>query len=186
VALHLPFPNVVADVRRIPIHPDHWNPLAWSRDMKRGKPFAATFGAERIVLARTESDHVFALEDRCAHRQVPLHAGVISGESIRCCYHGWTYDSNGRCTDIPHMTGERTPIAVRSYPCREHAGMIFIFPGVPSLTTQDALPALATSSDPRYKTWRFGRVVRCHYSFMHENLMDMHHQFLHRKQMGLK
>jgi phenylpropionate dioxygenase-like ring-hydroxylating dioxygenase large terminal subunit len=33
-------------------------------------------------------------------------------------------------------------------------------------------------------TRRFGREVACHYSFMHENLMDMNHQFLHRKQMG--
>ncbi|KAF7962081.1 hypothetical protein AWV80_25955, partial [Cupriavidus sp. UYMU48A] len=40
-----------------------------------------------IVLVRTESGTIFALEDRCAHRQVPLHAGVVEGEFIRCGYH---------------------------------------------------------------------------------------------------
>ncbi len=66
------------DLRRIDIHPDHWYSLAWSREVKCGK--------------------VFALEDRCAHRQVPLHAGVVDGESIRCCYHGWTYITAGLTT----------------------------------------------------------------------------------------
>ena len=47
-----------------------------------------------------------------------------------------------------------------------------------------ANPALGAASDPAYKTRRFGRPVHCHYSFMHENLMDMNHQFLHRRQMG--
>jgi len=28
------------------------------------------------------------------------------------------------------------------------------------------------------------REVACHYTFMHENLFDMNHQFMHRKQMG--
>src|SRR5262249_33076250 len=35
-----------------------------------------------------------------------------------------------------------------------------------------------------YKTRRYAREVACHYSFMHENLMDMNHQFLHRRVMG--
>ncbi len=121
----------VRDLRRVPIHPDNWYPLAWSREVKRGKTHGVRFAGEPIVLVRTESGAVFALEDRCAHRQVPLHQGVVDGESIRCCYHGWTYDCTGA-----------------------------------------------------YKTRRFGREIKCHYSFMHENLMDMNHQFLHRRQMG--
>jgi phenylpropionate dioxygenase-like ring-hydroxylating dioxygenase large terminal subunit len=45
-------------------------------------------------------------------------------------------------------------------------------------------PALGSVADPRYRTRRFGREVACHYTFMHENLTDMNHQFLHRKLMG--
>ena len=46
------------------------------------------------------------------------------------------------------------------------------------------LPPLGSAADPAFKTRRFGKTVACHYTFMHENLMDMNHQFLHRKQMG--
>ncbi|WP_423197102.1 MULTISPECIES: Rieske 2Fe-2S domain-containing protein [unclassified Cupriavidus] len=182
--IETPADPVERDLRRVPIHPDHWYPLAWSREVGKGKAHGVQFAGEPIVLVRTETGKVFALEDRCAHRQVPLHAGVVDGESLRCCYHGWTYDCTGRCVDVPYLGKERLPNGVRAYPCREHAGMIFVFPGDPALADTRPLPALASVSDPQYKTRRFGREVKCHYSFMHENLMDMNHQFLHRRQMG--
>lgn len=174
----------VRDLRRVGIHPDHWYPLAWSHEVKRGKTHAVTFAGEPIVLARTESGKAFALEDRCAHRQVPLHQGVVDGESIRCGYHGWTYDCSGKCIDVPYLGRERLPNGVRSYPCREVEGLIFVFPGDAELAEARPLPAFGSVSDKKYKTRRFGRPVNCHYSFMHENLMDMNHQFLHRRQMG--
>ncbi|QOT81015.1 aromatic ring-hydroxylating oxygenase subunit alpha [Cupriavidus basilensis] len=172
------------DLRRVTIHPDHWYPLAWSREVKRGKAHGVRFAGEPIVLVRTASGAVFALEDRCAHRQVPLHAGVVDGESIRCCYHGWTYDCTGRCIDVPYLGRERLPNGVRSYPCREVQGLIFVFPGSAVLADETPLPSLGSVANKAYKTRRFGREVKCHYSFMHENLMDMNHQFLHRRQMG--
>ena len=146
---------------------------------------ACTFAGDPIVLVRTESGKVFALEDRCAHRQVPLHAGVVDGESIRCCYHGWTYDCTGRCIDVPYLGRERLPNGVRAYPCREEAGLVFVFHRRPGARRNArSFPTLAPLTDKAYKTRRFGREVKCHYSFMHENLMDMNHQFLHRRQMG--
>jgi hypothetical protein len=62
--------------------------------------------------------------------------------------------------------------------------MILIFPGDPALA-QDRLPtALGSYRRKDYKTRRLYREVACHYSFMHENLFDMNHQFMHRKYMG--
>jgi phenylpropionate dioxygenase-like ring-hydroxylating dioxygenase large terminal subunit len=46
------------------------------------------------------------------------------------------------------------------------------------------LPVLPEFDSPAHKTMRFSRIVRCHYSFMHENLLDMNHQFLHRGVVG--
>ncbi|MCG5079068.1 aromatic ring-hydroxylating oxygenase subunit alpha [Paraburkholderia tagetis] len=174
----------VRDLRRVPIHPDHWYPLAWSSEVRRGKAVGVHFAGSPIVLARTASGTLFALEDRCAHRQVPLHAGVVTGESLRCGYHGWTYDCTGRCVDVPYLGRERLPNGVRAYPCQEVHGLIFVFPGDIELAQERELPTLPSVADKAYKTRRFGREVKCHYSFMHENLMDMNHQFLHRRQMG--
>jgi phenylpropionate dioxygenase-like ring-hydroxylating dioxygenase large terminal subunit len=170
------------DLRRVGSHPDHWYPLAWSRELKPGKTYATSFAGEPIVLVRPKQGPVFALENRCAHRQVPLSEGIVSGCAIRCCYHGWTYDASGTCIDVPYLGKDKLPNGVRSYPCREQDGVILIWPGDPQ--TIKPLGPLSEAGNNAFKTRRFGKQVRCHYTFMHENLMDMNHQFLHRRQMG--
>ena len=77
------------DLRRIGINPDFWYPVALGDDVRHGKTFAARFAGERIALYRSASGKLYALEDRCAHRQVPLSMGVVEGEALRCCYHAW-------------------------------------------------------------------------------------------------
>lgn len=170
------------DLRRIGAHPDHWFPVAWSREVKPGRTYATAFAGEPIVLVRPERGEIFALEDRCAHRQVPLSKGVVNGCSVHCCYHGWRYDAAGRCIDVPYLGKGKLPNGVRSYPCFESSGIVFVWPG-----TAPAGPppeSLGATADTSYKTRRFGRIVKCHYTFMHENLMDMNHQFLHRQTTG--
>ena len=181
----LPLVSVAPDIdaRRVKINPDYWYPVAWSRELKTAKPLAVKFAGSPVVLVRPKEGAVFALENRCAHRQVPLDKGVVSGCAIRCGYHGWTYDASGKCIDVPYIGKGKLPNGVKSYPCREEAGLIFIFPGDPALA-DDFFPDLSAATGTAYKTRRFGRVINCHYSFMHENLMDMNHQFLHRRIMG--
>lgn len=175
------------DLRRAGLHPDFWYPVARSNALKRNKALAVRFAGDPVVLARGEDGACFALEDRCAHRQVPLHLGVVCRDGLKCGYHGWTYDATGRCTNIPYLRasdGSRCPNGVRSYPCREAYGFVFIFPGDAAKAATTPFPEIPTHGDPRYKVRYLDRRVDCHYSFMHENLMDMNHQFLHRRLMG--
>lgn len=176
----------IADLRRVGAHPDFWYPVALSRTVRRGRVRAAVFAGERIALYRGASGLVHALEDRCAHRQVPLSMGVVEGETLRCCYHAWAYRGDGRISQIPYLTkGDgRPPRGVRGYPVREAYGLVFVFPGDPAKAEATPLPQLPAFDSPAYKTMTFSRTVRCHYSFMHENLLDMNHQFLHRGVVG--
>ncbi|MFD9462815.1 Rieske 2Fe-2S domain-containing protein [Streptomyces sp. NPDC060027] len=189
---HLPdgrlraLPAPVQDLRRIGISPDHWYPVATSRKVRRGRTFATAFAGERIALYRGRSGTVHALEDRCAHRQVPLSMGVVEGEILRCCYHAWAYRGDGRISQIPYLPKdcERPPRGVRSYPVREAYGLVFVFPGDPALASAAPFPLLPEYRSAAHRTMTFSRTVRCHYSFMHENLLDMNHQFLHRSVLG--
>ena len=123
-------PGRVRDLRRTGLHPDHWYPLLRARRLKAGAAVGVSFGGEPIVLVRTTGGKAYALEDRCAHRQVPLSAGVVSGEHIQCCYHGWTYDCTGKCINIPYVgKSDAVPRGVRAYPCREDYGFVWVFPG---------------------------------------------------------
>jgi phenylpropionate dioxygenase-like ring-hydroxylating dioxygenase large terminal subunit len=172
------------DLRQVAASPDHWYPLAWSDELRAGRTLGRRFADLPIVLYRGASGRVFALEDRCAHRQVPLHLGVVSGEGLKCHYHGWAYDCSGKCVDVPYLGKERRPNGVKSYPAREVDGLILVFPGDPTLADARIPTTLGSSQRRDYKTRRLNREVACHYTFMHENLFDMNHQFMHRKQMG--
>ncbi|EQD31360.1 vanillate O-demethylase oxygenase subunit [mine drainage metagenome] len=173
------------DLRNTGLHPDFWYPLARSPDLKPGTALGVSFAGEPIVLVRPQKGTVFALEDRCAHRQVPLHLGMVRGDRVQCGYHCWTYDRSGNCVNVPYLDKSQSlPNGVRSYPSREAYGLIFVFPGDPAKLQTTPFPSVSTYAKPEYKTRFLDRRINCHYSFMHENLMDMNHQFLHRSLMG--
>jgi phenylpropionate dioxygenase-like ring-hydroxylating dioxygenase large terminal subunit len=128
---------------------------------------------------------VFALDDRCAHRQFPLHKGVVTGQGLRCGYHAWTYGPDGHVAAVPYLPkGACKPAGVRSYACREAYGYVFVFTGPREKAADVPFPELPRFASPATRTLHFWRPVACHYSFMHENLMDMNHQFLHRGILG--
>jgi len=173
------------DLRKTGIDPNFWYPLARSKDLLKGKTLGKTFAGEPIVLVRTKDGAVFALEDRCAHRQVPLHLGVVRGERLQCSYHCWTYDKTGACVNVPYLDKDQAlPNGVRSYPTREAYGLVFVYPGDLAQLEAAVFPNIASFGTREYKTRFLDRRINCHYSFMHENLMDMNHQFLHRSLMG--
>jgi len=173
------------DLRRVAAHPDYWYPVAWSHELKKGATHGVRFAGDPIVLYRGASGRAYALEDRCAHRQVPLHLGAVAGDTLRCGYHGWAYDCSGKCIDVPYLGPEHLPNGVKNYPLHEVDGLIFVFPGNPQLAESRKPASIGARADARYVTRRLNRKVACHYTFMHENLFDMNHQFLHRRQMGL-
>ncbi|MFE7954522.1 Rieske 2Fe-2S domain-containing protein [Streptomyces sp. NPDC057413] len=179
-------PSGDVDLRRVGLHPDFWYPVALSRRVRTGRVRATTFAGQRIAVYRGASGAVHAVEDRCAHRQVPLSMGVVEGDTLRCCYHAWAYRGDGRISQIPYLAkGDgRPPRGVRGYPVREAYGLVFVFPGDPAKAAVAPLPHLPAFHSPAYRTMTFSRTVRCHYSFLHENLLDMNHQFLHRGVVG--
>jgi phenylpropionate dioxygenase-like ring-hydroxylating dioxygenase large terminal subunit len=120
--------KATADLRQVGAHPDHWYPVAWSHEVKRGKVVASAFAGEPIAVVRPEQGELYALEDRCAHRQVPLSKGSVKDCRVHCCYHGWSYDASGKC-DVPYLGKGKQPNGVRTYPACECDGIVFIWPG---------------------------------------------------------
>lgn len=107
------------------IDPNFWYPVAWSHKVRPGKTFAARYAGHPIALIRPEYGPVYALEDRCAHRQVPLSKGVVDDKGcVKCCYHGWAFDRAGKCVTVPYLNKEGVGRPVKSYPCREKSGLI--------------------------------------------------------------
>ncbi len=103
------------------------------RRLRRGRTLAKTLLGEPLLLGRDREGRPFAVLDICPHRGIPLSYGAFDGREIECCYHGWRFDTAGRCTAIPSLVeGQRFDIArikLKSYPCREVQGNVWVFVG---------------------------------------------------------
>jgi nitrite reductase/ring-hydroxylating ferredoxin subunit len=106
-----------------------WLPVLESKRLGRD-PVRVTYWGSPVVLFRTESGKIGALEDSCPHRAVRLSSGSVQGESLRCGFHHLRFDASGACTDAPTVLGAddafRRGCTVRQYFVREALGLIFI------------------------------------------------------------
>ncbi len=110
---------------------DIWYFALSGHQLKPGRMVAKTLLGEPIVFARDRNGTVFALQDICPHRAIPLSCGRFDGSEVECCYHGWRFNGEGQCTAIPSLVEGQTldfsRFRVRSYPVREVQGNIWIF-----------------------------------------------------------
>ena len=107
-----------------------WQPVALTQDVAKGKAHPIRIMGEDLTLYRGDSGTPYVVGGRCAHRCTVLHTGVVRGEEISCMYHGWRYDGEGLCTDIPAETRPRPDqVRIVAYPARDYAGLIFAYMG---------------------------------------------------------
>jgi phenylpropionate dioxygenase-like ring-hydroxylating dioxygenase large terminal subunit len=110
-----------------------WYYAVPSPRLRRRAVQAKVMLGEPILLGRDAAGAPFALRDLCPHRGMPLSAGRFDGCQVECCYHGWRFDTSGRCTMIPALVPGQafTPdhIHVRTYPVREVQGNLWVYFG---------------------------------------------------------
>ncbi|MDZ4715473.1 MAG: aromatic ring-hydroxylating dioxygenase subunit alpha [Cytophagales bacterium] len=102
------------------------------RSLRKGKLVGRTIARERIVFGRDSTGKPFALKDNCPHRGVPLSKGnVLENGNIQCCYHGWEFDSEGVCRNIPALPpdakGDISKIRAWKYPVEEVNGTVWVY-----------------------------------------------------------
>lgn len=154
-----------------------------SIELKAGKMIAKTLLGEPILFARTKGGQVFALRDVCPHRAMPLSKGWFDGERVQCCYHGWVFDKDGVCQDIPWLLGHEnvdpTKVKVRSYPVHEAQGNIWIFMGEKAADTPESTgqkpPAMPGFTDAAKPDLWSKSVFRCPFDYAVIGLMDSGH-----------
>jgi phenylpropionate dioxygenase-like ring-hydroxylating dioxygenase large terminal subunit len=162
--------------------PNGWFAVAWSRDLVAGDVQRLRCFDEDLVLFRTRGGEARVLDGYCPHLGAHLaEGGRVSGESIRCPFHGWEFDGHGRCTKIPYC--ERIPpsAATRAWEVIERNGMIFAWHHAEEKPPAWDVPALPELADPRWTEPRtFEMEVPVHMQELHENNNDpVHFHFIH-------
>ena len=157
-----------------------WYVAAWSDEVGPSEPLARTIVGDPVTLFRKTDGTVAALEDRCAHRRMPLSFGRITDQdTLICPYHGLTYDSTGLCVKVP---GQDQPgnIRIRNYPATERAGMVWLWMGPPNQADPNDIFDCSWLEKPDWHTTRLYRHAKANYLLLNDNLADLLHvAFLH-------
>ena len=96
-----------------------------------------------FVLFRDGAGRWGLLDRDCPHRGADLAFGRHEGDGLRCPFHGWKFDADGRCLDTPAEPMGSTlcqRVRQRSYPVRVQSGVVFAWLG-PEGGTPTEVPA---------------------------------------------
>src|SRR5207302_5725217 len=109
--------------------PKRWCYLVCRSSSLRRRPRAVTLMDRPLALFRATSGRPAALLDRCAHRNAPLSLGSVHEGCVRCPYHGWTYDGEGRCRDVPGLLVDSSSPTrdVEAHAATEQDGFVWVW-----------------------------------------------------------
>lgn len=163
-------------------YPDGWYQIALGRQVKAKDIFSVTYFGKDLVAFRGENGRVTVMDAHCPH--LGAHIGVggkVVGDTVRCPFHGWRFNQQGVCIDIPYCDKIPKKAKFKTYPCREQNGVISIFYSEHDNQPTYEIPAYAAFTDPKWSSIiHLSYEVQSHVQEMAENAVDMgHFPFVH-------
>ena len=161
----------------------YWHPIGGAADLDVNPVKPVRLLGEDLVLYKDLAGTYGLVQRHCPHRRADLSYGFVENCGIRCNYHGWLFDEEGRCTEQPfedtaHPEARfKDKIRARAYPVRELRGLLFAYLG------PQPAPLL-----PMWEpfTWEHGYVqvvtakVPCNWFQGQENAIDpVHFEWMH-------
>ena len=160
-----------------------WQPVLLSQEIPEPDcdPVRIRILSETLVAFRDSNGNPGVVDNYCPHRRASLFFGRNEECGLRCVYHGWKFDVNGDCVDMPSEPAEsnfKEKVKVKSYPARDYGDCIWIYMGPIELMPE--LPQLewatAPSSHRNVRRWiqesnymqaTEGEIDTSHVSFNH-------------------
>ena len=110
-----------------------WVPALLASEVQPdGDPVRVLLLGEQLVAFRDSNGVVGLIANACPHRGASLWFGRNEECGLRCVYHGWKFDTAGRCVDMPNEPAEsnfKHKITATAYPCRERGGLVWAYLG---------------------------------------------------------
>jgi phenylpropionate dioxygenase-like ring-hydroxylating dioxygenase large terminal subunit len=160
----------------------HWQPVALADELPAGRPMKAVrLLGQDLVLFRDQNGVLGLLDRDCPHRGADLAFGRIEDGGLRCLFHGWLFDTSGKCLETPaEPAGSNLcdRVRQRSYPVCERNGIIFAYLGDGA---PPSFPALDCFAAPETHVFAFKGFLDCNWLQALEVGIDpAHASFLHR------
>ena len=110
----------------------YWFPVATSFEMTQNPTKSVRILGESLTAFKDRQGRLGLVAQRCAHRRVDLKYGIPENEGLRCPYHGWMYDTQGQCLEMPAEDPQSTfanRVKITSYPVEELGGLVWAYLG---------------------------------------------------------
>jgi phenylpropionate dioxygenase-like ring-hydroxylating dioxygenase large terminal subunit len=160
----------------------YWHPVALSDELPAGgAPLPVKILGEELVLFRDDRGRPGLLGLYCSHRCADLSYGRIEDGGLRCLYHGWLYDIEGRCLEQPAEPPEsryKDEIRHPAYRVIERGGLLFAYLGAGDPPLLPSYEFLGASPENRFLQ---KALMECNYLQALEGDLDPAHiSHLHR------
>ena len=163
---------------------NYWYVAADDHEVGRS-PLGRVILGEPVVFYRLEDGTPVALEDRCAHRHLPLSMGKLVGDALQCHYHGLRYDKSGTCVRVPGQDMIPRSARVKSYPVVERYHWLWIWMGDPALADPAKITDFHWLDDPGWGAKGQYLHVKSNWQLIVDNLLDLTHlAFVHETTIG--
>ena len=169
-----------------------WQPVAYSSRLK-DLPLRVEVMGEELVVFRDGRGEIGLLELHCSHRGTSLEFGLIEERGLRCCYHGWLFDTAGRILDTPLEPPNSTlkdRLCHGAYPVKEYNGIAFAYMGPPDKVPE--FPAFDLFTLPGHTLEHAALPGMddsrpCNWMQLVDNFLDpLHEEFLHARVSGVQ
>lgn len=155
----------------------YWLPACLTSDIAGpdSDPHRIVLLEKTYVAFRDSSGRVGILDEHCCHRGASLCLGRVENGGIKCIYHGWRYDVEGRILETPNVADDRIKNHVRqpAYAVREEGGIVFVYLG--DQTAIPPFPKLPFADVPESNRYLTITVASANYTQVLEGLLDSSH-----------
>ena len=81
----------------------YWLPAVASAEIAApdSPPVRIRLLGEDLIAFRDSEGRIGILGERCPHRRASLFFGRNEERGLRCAYHGWKFDVEGNCIELP-------------------------------------------------------------------------------------
>jgi phthalate 4,5-dioxygenase len=135
---------------------EYWLPAFGANELAEpdGPPLRLKLLGEKLIAFRNTSGDYGLVANNCPHRGASLFFGRNEEDGLRCVYHGWKFDVDGNCVDMPNEPAEsdfRTKVQATAYPCIERNGIVWAYMG--PRDTPPPLPDWLPNLEPDCQFW---------------------------------
>jgi phthalate 4,5-dioxygenase oxygenase subunit len=165
---------------------EYWMPAIRSSALEAdGKPERVRLLGEDFVAFRATDGRVGFIDEGCPHRVASMALGRNEENGLRCLFHGWKVDVEGKVVDTPTEPAERRErfaslVPTRRFKVEERAGLVWVYIGQKEKAPR--FPAFEFTALPASHVDPLRGVMRCNWLQALEAALDSAHVgFLHAR-----